>query len=215
MLLASLWIAARCGFRRRFQYSLRTLLLIVTLFALPCGWLGVKMQQARRQRQAAAAIEMSGGVVYWTEPSGPIWLRTLLGDDCFKQVRSVSTSTELENLKSLPQLQWLYLSGSNVTDAGLENLKGLSRIEELSLAGTDVTDAGLENIEGLSQLEMLFLAGTNFTDAGLEHIKGMTQLRFCIRPRHQDNRCRAGAHRRLETDGVFVPQRRLPSPTPL
>ena len=40
MLFMLLWIAARCGFRRRFQYSLRTLLLIVTLFALPCGWLG-------------------------------------------------------------------------------------------------------------------------------------------------------------------------------
>jgi len=33
--------------RRWFQYSLRTLLVLVTVCAIPCSWLGVKVQQAK------------------------------------------------------------------------------------------------------------------------------------------------------------------------
>ena len=42
--------------RRWFQYSLRTLLIVVTLFAVLCSWFAVKMQQAKRQREAVVAL---------------------------------------------------------------------------------------------------------------------------------------------------------------
>ena len=74
---------------RWFQFSLRTLLVIVTLCAVLCSWLAVRMQQAKRERKAAAAIEDACGQVGWSEPSGPAWLRTLLGDDLFHHVDSV------------------------------------------------------------------------------------------------------------------------------
>jgi hypothetical protein len=48
---------------RWFQFSLRTLLVFVTLCAIPCSWLAVKMQQAKRQREAVVAIEKLGGFV--------------------------------------------------------------------------------------------------------------------------------------------------------
>jgi hypothetical protein len=38
--------------RRWFQYSLRTLLVFMVLASIPMSWLAVKMQQARRQREA-------------------------------------------------------------------------------------------------------------------------------------------------------------------
>ncbi len=66
---------------RWFQYSLRTLLILVTLFAIPCSWLAVKRHQAQREREAAAAFEKLGGSVAWSNPSGPVWLRKLIGDD--------------------------------------------------------------------------------------------------------------------------------------
>ncbi len=50
---------------RWFQYSLRTLLIVVTLFAIPCSWLAVKRQQAKREREAAAEIVKLGGVVHY------------------------------------------------------------------------------------------------------------------------------------------------------
>ena len=46
--------------RRWFQYSLRTLLVLVTVL---CVWLGVTVNRARKQREAVAAIQELGGTV--------------------------------------------------------------------------------------------------------------------------------------------------------
>ena len=93
------WIAVRFAFRRRFQYSLRTLLLVMTLACIGMSWLGVKMQQARKQREAVEAIEKLGGWVHYdyqvdqsgrwhfgAVPPGPAWLRNGLGEDFFSTV---------------------------------------------------------------------------------------------------------------------------------
>jgi hypothetical protein len=101
----------------------------VTLCALPLGWIGVKKQQGRRQREAAAAIEKLRGQVEWSEPSGPVWLRNILGDDYFRHITAVdlmfteAADADLLHLEGLNQLESLSLS-SNTTDAGLEHLRG-------------------------------------------------------------------------------------------
>ena len=51
--------------RRWFQYSLRTLLVLVTVLCVFCVWLGLVSERARKQREAVAAIEAMGGVVYY------------------------------------------------------------------------------------------------------------------------------------------------------
>ena len=51
---------------RWYQYSLRTLLVVVTLFAIACSWFGGKLQAARRQREAVAVIEKVQGHVAWS-----------------------------------------------------------------------------------------------------------------------------------------------------
>jgi len=51
--------------RRWFRFSLRTLLVLATIACAGFGWLGVKMQQARRQQQAVEKLEKLGArVVY-------------------------------------------------------------------------------------------------------------------------------------------------------
>jgi hypothetical protein len=178
---------ARTTKRRRFQYSLRTLLVFVTLCALACSWLAVKMRRAERQRAAATAVleKLERGGVHWDERASqwPRWLRRVLGDDFFNSVVEVDlhetgvSDAELEHLEGLDQLQTLRLYGTNVSDAGLEHLKGLNQLQTLELYDTNVGDAGLEHLKGLSRLQLLALTHTKVTDAGLEHLKGLSQLR--------------------------------------
>ena len=60
-----------------------------------------------------------------------------------------ATDADLEHLKGLTQLEWLWLKGTRVTDAGLWCLKGLTQLQRLDLDGTLVTDNGMEYLEEL------------------------------------------------------------------
>ena len=179
---------------RWYQFSLRTLMVFVTLCAFACSWLAVKMRQAKLQQEAAAAIVKLGGTVKYdwqidangnavpnAKPTFSPWLRGTLGDDFFWQVKGVLllgntqvTDAGLEHLRGLSQLQLLGLEGTQVTDAGLEHLKGLSQLQVLGLDKTHVTDAGLEHLKGLRHLKFLWLEGTQVTGTGLEHLKGLS-----------------------------------------
>ncbi len=75
-----------------------------------------------------------------------------------------------------PQLLWLDLSGSGVTDAGLAALARFPNLTRLHLNRTAVTDAGLAHLGALPRLEYLNLYGTRVTDAGLTHLAGLTKL---------------------------------------
>jgi len=85
-------------------------MICVTLFAVACSWFAVKMQQARRQREAVEALITMGGYVGYdyemnsddhrirgVKPPGPEWLRKAIGDDFFNNVIYVN----LTGLKSL------------------------------------------------------------------------------------------------------------------
>jgi hypothetical protein len=184
---------------RWFQYSLRSLFLLVFLVSIGMSWVAVKIERARRQKEAVEEIKKAGGHVSYdyqfdksgdwlpeARPPGPAWLRNLLGEDFFATVVMVGlfplnsrvTDAGLEHLKGLTQLEWLDLMDTPVTDAGLEHLKGLTQLQELYLGGTKVTDAGLDYLKGLTQLRTLYLGNTPVTDAGLEHLSGLTQLQF-------------------------------------
>jgi hypothetical protein len=71
-------------------------LAFMVLVAAGSSWLGVKMKQARRQREAVEAIvKLGGGAKYDYElrsdgkPPGPAWLREFLGLDFLADVRVV------------------------------------------------------------------------------------------------------------------------------
>lgn len=76
-----------------------------------------------------------------------------------------------------PQVLWLDLGGTRVTDAGLAVVGRLPQLTRLHLQQTAVGDAGLVHLAGLPHLEYLNLYGSRVTDAGLEHLAGLTSLR--------------------------------------
>jgi hypothetical protein len=66
-----------------------------------------------------------------------------------------------------PQLAWVDLARSKVTDTGLATIAKMTNLERLHLENTAVTDAGLAQLKGLAKLEYLNLYGTKVTDAGI------------------------------------------------
>ncbi|MGO8688436.1 MAG: leucine-rich repeat domain-containing protein [Thermoguttaceae bacterium] len=198
LLLMFVWFIAAVLFRRRFQFSIGSLLLLAIYVAMPCSWLATEMKKAKMQREVVEAIEkVKGWESYdWeadvsrVEPPQPRWLRHLLGDDFFTNVEGVGFATSpfdgvganitdavVERLEALPEVEELLLDDTGVTDAGLKHIRGMSHLRLLLLDGTHVTDMGLKYLEGLPQLELLSLSGGSVTDAGLEHVKGLIQLR--------------------------------------
>jgi len=192
LLLMLLGFIASLLFRRRFQFTIRTLLVLTVAVALPFSWLGVEMKRAKEQRDLVDGIrKVRGSVTYDWEFGKPLkaqqpelrWLRTMLGEDFFGEVVAVSyndpevTDVDLPRLKGLTQLQSVFLYSTEVTDAGLKNLKELTQLQRLVFFdGTQITDAALENLRGLTQLQVLHLDAPKVTDAGLEHLRGLTQL---------------------------------------
>ena len=110
---------------RWFQYRLRSLFLLTTLVAIGMSWLTVTMQNQRKQKAAAKAIEKVGGIVKLERT----WLGKLLRDDSLVRVTDVflsgtpDTNAALVHLQGLSQLQWLDLTGTKVTDQGVKKLQ--------------------------------------------------------------------------------------------
>ncbi len=190
LLMMFLWFLAALLSWWRFQYSLRSLLLMVVVVAIPCSWLATEMQWARKQREAVEVIRKAGGTVtsdfdpFAVEPLYLVCFRELMGDDFFASICDVNltgtkvTDAVLVHLQGLSQLPSLWLYNTQVTDAGLVHLQGLSHLQILWLNNTKVTDAGLVHLQGLSHLQILRLDNTKVTDAGLVHLQGLSHLRI-------------------------------------
>ncbi len=140
--------------RRRFRFSLKTLLIVFTASMVPLAWVGWNLEQGRRRLAAITWVEKMGGSVQFKETSSSRALDRWFGGN----VRAV------------------HLSNTSANDAGLRHIKVLTDLNELNLDGTNVTDAGLLHVQELTKLEWLGLVDTNVTDAGLEHLKGLTNL---------------------------------------
>jgi hypothetical protein len=192
MLLMFVWFAVSLVFRWRFQFSIRSLLVLTLAVAIPCSWLSWEMKKAGEQKEAAQEIrKLALGYVEYDHagqqagnprvvPPGLAWLWNLLGEDFFATIVRVRTffvtDAFLGRMKGLTQIEWLVLSGSGVSDAGLDDLKGLTKLRTLSLNCGEVTNTGLEHLAGLAKLQTLVLHSARISDAGLRHLKGLTQL---------------------------------------
>lgn len=83
----------------------------------------------------------------------------------------------LKNLERLaPQVFWLDLQGTAISDAGLASVAKCRSLERLHLNRTAVSDAGLAQLKTNASLTYLNLVGTGIGDAGLAHLAGLKQL---------------------------------------
>jgi hypothetical protein len=170
--------------RRWYRFSLRKLLVLVALCAIPSSWLAVKLRDENRQEGAAATIQEVGGIAEWDENAiVPAWLNEVLGEHFCRYVVRVTlqgeraTDRTLKSLGTLDHLEELTLLSTNVTDVGFQHLQVLHRLKELHIEDANVTDLGLEKIAEMKQIETLRLYGTHISDSGLEKLAGMSRLR--------------------------------------
>jgi hypothetical protein len=111
-------------------------------------------------------------------PSGPAWLRKLLGDEYFREVYQVSMSgpqydyineTEFAQLSSLTEVRNLFLTNIKIAtgphierplrDSDLAVLQNMRKLQDLIIGGANISDAGLQYLKMLTKLTQLDLAG--------------------------------------------------------
>lgn len=80
-------------------------------------------------------------------------------------------------LRSAPEIEWLNLNGTDVTDAIVGEIAQMPCLVELCLANTAISDVGLARLAEVERLESLVLAGVPITDEGVCHLKTLTNLR--------------------------------------
>ena len=194
-----LWFVISLIFHRRFQFSIRSLLLLTVVVAVLCGWFAAKMEEAKRQREAVDALRKLGGIVqgddYYERAARIISAADAVrklggavqGNDYYERVTRIRSSVRGQS----PISGWLrralgddwfidvinvylsptYPSPSKVNDSDLKYLERFTRLRAVKLDRTQVTDAGLEHLNGLAELQYLFLDETQVTDAGVAKLQ--------------------------------------------
>ena len=76
-----------------------------------------------------------------------------------------------------PNIAWLNLAGTGITDDGMRRVATLRNLTHLHLERTSISDAGLATLSGLEHLQYLNVYGTRVTDAGLEALASLKNLR--------------------------------------
>lgn len=167
--------------KKRFRFSLRTLLVAFTVVSLWCGYF---IGRVKNERRAAEAVSAAWGEIAYdwqirppnsdpkvkrTKP-GPAWLRRRLGPHWFDQIVEVRIN-EFNNggnrnrfalvgppLAKLPALRSLALSREDLDLATCELLGRLTQVERLSLTARSVLEpqhtAAIARARGLEQLRL-------------------------------------------------------------
>ena len=168
-------IVPRPRLKRLFRVSLRSLLVVTTAF---CVWLGMKVTNAERQKEAVAWVKKLGGTVIYEHEyrsisdmlsgktprlRGPKWLRDTVGEDLFVTPFSVqildSPVGDLSQLKYLPMLRHLSLRIERDTD--ISPLAELQDLRTLALVCPDGCDVSV--LMDLKQLKGLLIEGVTRT----------------------------------------------------
>ena len=176
--------------RRWFRFSLRTLLVVMTVL---CVWLGFKVNATRRQKESVKALLESGNFeVYYDYqcspvpgqpgdynidgealPPGPAWLRKLLGDDFFcnvvglqylRQPRGVAESS-FAQIGRLPDLRFIYLPWARIATS------------QNTGADRPINTSDVSILSGLTKLEKVNASYTSVDSSWLSSLAGLKQLK--------------------------------------
>jgi Leucine Rich repeat len=184
--------------RHRLRISLRVLMLLILLLGI---WLGWRVNKARAQREAVAAVRKFGGWVHFDyefkngpvsvprghaiwkpswgtlspgkSPSAPVWLRRMLGDEYFQDIAHVSLFVDI--VKGQAHAEPYNIGPADDVLAKLASQKG---IRTLQIGGQQATNRGMAYVDSMTGLEELIIFPANqISDEGVAHLTGLRNLR--------------------------------------
>jgi hypothetical protein len=139
---------------RRFQFTIRLLLILTLLLSLPLGWMAFRRAQRERRWKRLLVIQKLGGEV---------------------DLHIASQGDPVEGDGADDSPPWyiiaVRLPKSRVTDAELAFIESISTLKRLDLSATSISDAGLARLNQLYQLEQLDLRGTRTTETGVSRLQ--------------------------------------------
>src|SRR6202035_4107838 len=145
-----------------------------------------------------AEIKRLGGKTT-LENVGPVWLRSITGDEDLavfsrpveiylnersdghkpavpRKLSDRVADDWLARLAGQDQLRRLELSGTAITSAGLAHLKELKNLEWLNVCLTSVDDRGLEHLAALTKMRRMVVCSSKITGSGFRHLGAMKQI---------------------------------------
>ncbi len=182
---------ARIQPRRFLQFSLRTVLVAMTVLAL---WLGMWLDRGRREKAAVEALSQKGyvGIMYdyqvdpsgkWVtnpSPPGSDWARDWIGEHCFTRVVRLSrfrSDLDDDALAHVAQFRQIRSLRNDVMMVSAAEVHSLWISSANYIDSGYVTDTGIAHLKRLARLEALVLVGTTVTNDGLRELTGLQRLK--------------------------------------
>lgn len=155
--------------------SLQTVTILMACISIFLGSVSrgqdkVNQEISPEAKAAIEAVQAAGGQVL------RIAANSMDHEASFHLSSKPITDECLEPLNSIPNLVWLNLANTKITNDGLKHLSKLP-LTKLHLEKTQIGDDGLNYLKELSNLEYLNLYATHVTDAGLEQLTGLKHLK--------------------------------------
>lgn len=186
--------------RRWLSFSLRAMLVLITLVCVLLGWLGRDVYQYRQRKALIERIVSAGGhysisgfeydvantnadprgfkerlLAWWFGPEFH------LRDIDAVSLQEGDHSVLLEDLAELHTIQSLVLSGAEITKETAQTLLAMQSLSEVRIYSTNITPKELTRIKSLSALQGLQLYSEAANDkniALLKHFPGLTWLKM-------------------------------------
>ena len=158
--------------RRWLVFSLKSLLVFITLLAIVAAWVANERSQSRREMKIAQQFEAEGASITFAGPYDVLFARpedrswwqrlteSFLGSRAQMLWHGGIRVDDISPIAKLTNLRWLYLGGTESND--LAPLAELKELQILELDDNPVSD--LSSLSALKNLEELSLEETRVSD---------------------------------------------------
>jgi hypothetical protein len=179
------------------RFTLRALLIAVTVLCICFGWPGLRIHQAEIQHQSIDGLLQGpsspgcfgysyqysdDGMDARIRPAIPGWILHITGPDFFYDCVYINLNgagakaAQFQHLEGLKRLKYLGLDNAEITKQMTETICGMRELEGLSMQFCDLTDEKLRGFAGLKALKSLQLTYNNIGDEALKYLGDLGNL---------------------------------------